>query len=277
MEEFDKLAIKANYVPGMVDPKTLDKVTRDMQQNFPPSPFTTAQASAIQATKPQENSAPSVTTPTAQESTPEKTEPEKTKFSIRAILPIASYHMNRHFRHALHQNEGTWEWTKYKDEYGLNSSKYEHKPGYQHYDEFNPGFGLEVSKDRSDNYTKTFNWDALNIKPFVVGFKNSYNDTTVSGGVNWTPVIAKFDTKQLGTFLAELGVTAGMAYTANGTYRYDGPTIGRDFTFLGMGLLTVHHEKTGLGIQLNGLPPIGGHDGVLSFALSKKFKNVFGL
>ncbi len=264
MEEFKKLAIKANYVPQtvMVDPQALDKVTKGMQQNYPPAPFTTSQ----------ENSAPSVMPQTTKEATHEKSEPEKTKFSIRAIVPLISHHFNRNFEHAKYDHGGTFDQTK--PVFNPNDGQYyaTYVPNNKHYNEFNPGLILEASIDRSDKHTKTFNFDPRDVGVFAGGFKNSYNDTTIVGGVNYTPFNARLKTEQLGTFIAKFGASAGVAYTQNGSYRRDGPSIG-DFTALATGLATVEHQETGLGVQLNFLPPIK-NDGMVSFALSKSFRGL---
>lgn len=275
-EFFKDLVIKASYNPAAsnVIPPNFSNATKELQEKFQgPQPYNlggTSQGSSKDSILPPlMPMGPSLSVP--------KQEPEQ-KFSIRGVLTGLSYHVDDKFHHATYDHGGTIDKNHIIKNPEDGKLYYAYIPNNQPYNKYNFGALVGVSINRSDTYTKGFNFDPRDAELFGGYYQNSYSkdpkkllqgDPTVVAGVNYTPFNYKVESETFGDYLVKAGVSAGVAYTGRGTYQHDGIQLfSKQVTAEATGLIIAKHIKSGLGLQFNVVPPLGHHYGMGSVSLS---------
>ncbi len=130
-------------------------------------------------------------------------------------------------------------------------SQGKHVPGFN---ETNLGLGIKTRLSE-------------NSSAFVTAYNNSYKDSTLAAGINYTPLKA-----QKGDFKAEAGVTAGVAYTEHGSYAKQAPKISVGKLTPVAGLITsIEHIPTGIGVDVNIVPPVKQSVGFVGVSITKRF------
>ncbi len=152
---------------------------------------------------------------------------------LKVLAPIGSNHFTLTGKHATHDVDGK----------------------QVHFNEFNPGLGLAVKTSK----------DAEIFAAIIQ--KNSFNDLTVMGGVQYVPFKTTIKDVELG-----LGGAAGIAWTEHGSYAKQTSVHLGNFVPLASILATAQHVPSGIGVQANIVPPLGiKNSGVIAVALTKEF------
>lgn len=110
---------------------------------------------------------------------------------------------------------------------------------------------------------------SVKIQPhLLVAYNNSYNDTTIATGVNYAPLKTN-----IGGLKADLGVTAGVAYTEKGSYAKEMPKLSAgNFTAIGGLYSSIEHVKSGFGIEATVIPPLSKTQyGFIGLSMRQRF------